>query len=202
MSAFAGLTTGNGAYALPRSLPERLNGEGGYHAKMVGRVACSVDVADDFQGLTGQVFAQGEMVDALTTLLAQPAGGDGQARRDRRLQGGADMSRRSLAVLEPLIEVPNHDQAAGRRSIEHFGEPVKILFMVVPSFSCGFSSIDPRFRPGDADSENGRFAFARLSGAWHEPSCGIESDPTSSTPNQGSFDQSRTFRLPSLIGWP
>ena len=170
MSAFAGLTTGNGAYALPRSLLERLNGEGGYHAKMVGQVASSVDVADDFQGLTDPVFSQVEMVDAPTTLLAQSPGGDGQGRRDRKLQGGADMSRCSIAVLEPLIEVPNHVQAAGGRSIKHFGEPVKILFMVVPSFSCGFSSIDPRSRPGDADSDNGRFAFARLSSAGHEPS--------------------------------
>ena len=61
---------------------------------MVRQVAVLVEVADDAEGVGGQVFAQRDVVDGSSPLKAQARGGDQQVRAEGGLERRAEAERR------------------------------------------------------------------------------------------------------------
>ena len=61
---------------------------------MVRQIAVLVDVADDAEGVGGQVLAQRDVVDGPPSLKAQARGGNGQVRAEGGLEGCPEAERR------------------------------------------------------------------------------------------------------------
>ena len=61
---------------------------------MVRQIAVLMDVADDAEGLGGEVLAQRDVVDGSPPLKAQARGGDQQVRAEGGLERRAEAERR------------------------------------------------------------------------------------------------------------
>ena len=84
--------TGSGAQTAAPS--QFADGKVGNHAEMVRQIAVLVDVADDAEGLGGQVIAQRDVVDGSFSLKAQACGGNRQVGLHSRPERGTKAQRR------------------------------------------------------------------------------------------------------------
>ena len=91
-----------------------------------------MEVADDAEGVGGQVLAQRDVVDGSPPLKAQARGGNGQVRAEGGLEGCTEAERRCTALPDPLVEISHHDEARSGSPFQQSGETVQILLVVLP----------------------------------------------------------------------
>ena len=99
---------------------------------MVRQVAVLVEVADDAEGVGGQVFAKRDVVDGSAPLKAQARGGGQQVRAEGGLEGCTEAERRCTALPDPLVEISHHDEARSGSPFQQSGKASQILLVVLP----------------------------------------------------------------------
>ena len=126
-----------------------------------------MDVADDAEGVGGEVLAQRDVVDGSPPLEAQARGGDQQVRAEGGLERCPEAERRCTALPDPLVEVSHHDEARSGSPFQQSGKASQILLVVLPHLPVpGWTHA--RAGVGNADADDRYLANAGLGDAGHK----------------------------------
>ena len=126
-----------------------------------------MEVADDAEGVGGQVFAKRDVVDGSAPLKAQARGGNQQVRPEGGLERRAEAERRCTALPDPLVEVSHHDEARSGSPFQQSGETSEILLVVLPHLPVP-AWTHARAGVGNADADDRHLTNAGLGDAGHK----------------------------------